>query len=64
VIHGAADPLVPVACGIDTAKRIAGAVLHVIDGMGHDLPPQLIPRLLALLRPFLNSKIVPHAVAG
>lgn len=64
VIHGAQDPLVPVACGIDTARRIAGAVLHVIDGMGHDLPPQLIPRLLALLKPFLNSKIVPHAVAG
>ncbi|MBY0239828.1 MAG: alpha/beta hydrolase [Burkholderiaceae bacterium] len=64
VIHGAADPLVPVACGIDTAKRISGAVLHVIDGMGHDLPPQLIPRLLALLKPFLLSKIVTKAEAG
>ncbi len=64
VIHGAADPLVPVACGIDTARRIAGAALHVIDGMGHDLPPQLIPRFLALLKPYLNSNIAPQTVTG
>ncbi|GAB2840437.1 lipase/esterase LipG [Pseudoduganella ginsengisoli] len=64
IIHGAQDPLVPVACGIDTAKRITGAVLHVIDGMGHDLPPQLIPRFLGLIKPFLFDKIAPHAVAG
>ena len=39
VIHGAADPLVPVEAGRDTARHIAGAKLEVIDGMGHDLPP-------------------------
>ncbi|MET3130684.1 pimeloyl-ACP methyl ester carboxylesterase [Oxalobacteraceae bacterium GrIS 1.11] len=49
IIHGAADPLVPVACGIDTAKSIPHATLHVIEGMGHDMPPQLIERLLALI---------------
>lgn len=64
VIHGAQDPLVPVACGIDTAKGIKGAVLHVIDGMGHDLPPQLIPRMLALIKPYVQSKMAPHTVAG
>jgi pimeloyl-ACP methyl ester carboxylesterase len=47
VIHGRADPLVPVACGIDLAERIAGARLELIDGMGHDLPSALIPRLAA-----------------
>ncbi|MCF8184535.1 MAG: alpha/beta hydrolase, partial [Polynucleobacter sp.] len=36
VIHGAEDPLVPVAAGRDTAKNIPGASLLVIDGMGHD----------------------------
>lgn len=41
VIHGADDPLVPVACGRDTARWIAGATLHEIAGMGHDLPPAL-----------------------
>lgn len=39
VIHGADDPLVPVAAGYDTAKHIAGARLEIIRGMGHGLPP-------------------------
>jgi len=38
VIHGAADPLVPLACGVDTAESISGAEMLVIDGMGHELP--------------------------
>jgi pimeloyl-ACP methyl ester carboxylesterase len=46
VIHGAADPLVPVEAGRDTARHIAGAKLQVIDGMGHDLPPGLQPILV------------------
>jgi pimeloyl-ACP methyl ester carboxylesterase len=58
VIHGAADPLVPVACGEDTASAIPGATLHVIEGMGHDLPPQLIERLLALIDTHLRGKMV------
>jgi pimeloyl-ACP methyl ester carboxylesterase len=47
VIHGRADPLVPVANGIDLARRIPGAKLELIDGMGHDLPDALLPRLAA-----------------
>ena len=46
VIHGAEDPLVPVEAGRDTARHIAGARLMVIDGMGHDLPPGLLPILV------------------
>jgi pimeloyl-ACP methyl ester carboxylesterase len=38
VLHGADDPLVPVAAGRDTAANIPGAELRVIPGMGHDLP--------------------------
>lgn len=45
VIHGCLDPLVPLAAGIETARCIAGARLVVIDGMAHDLPPALLPRL-------------------
>ncbi|HEY8609492.1 MAG TPA: alpha/beta hydrolase [Noviherbaspirillum sp.] len=41
VIHGTHDPLVPIACGRDSARNIAGAVLHEVEGMGHDIPPQL-----------------------
>ncbi len=49
VVHGRADPLVPFACGEDTARRIAGARLEGIDGMGHDLPPGVVERLVPML---------------
>lgn len=41
VVHGANDPLVPLAAGRDTAQSIGNAELRVIPGMGHDFPPQL-----------------------
>jgi pimeloyl-ACP methyl ester carboxylesterase len=41
VLHGADDPLVPVAGGRDTADNIPGAELRIVPGMGHDLPPAL-----------------------
>jgi pimeloyl-ACP methyl ester carboxylesterase len=44
VIHGDADPLIPVAAGRDLARHIRGAVLDVVHGMGHDLPAALLPR--------------------
>lgn len=59
VIHGAADPLIPVACGIDTARLVPGARLEVIEGMGHDLPAQLIERLLALIDVHARGKMAP-----
>ena len=49
VIHGKADRLVPFANGEDTARRIAGAKLVAIEGMGHDLPPGVVERLLSPL---------------
>ena len=42
VIHGDADPLVPLEGGKDTAASITGAELMVIPGMGHDLPLELV----------------------
>ena len=44
IIHGQADPLVPVAAGHDLAAHIQGARLDIVAGMGHDLPAQLLPR--------------------
>jgi pimeloyl-ACP methyl ester carboxylesterase len=55
VIHGKDDPLVPYANGVDTAKRIKGANLVGIEGMGHDLPPGVVTRITSLLLPFLAS---------
>jgi pimeloyl-ACP methyl ester carboxylesterase len=63
VIHGAADPLVPLACGEDTARQVPGARLEVIEGMGHDLPAQLIERLLALIDAHAHGKMAPDSTA-
>ncbi|GAC1529146.1 MAG: alpha/beta hydrolase [Ramlibacter sp.] len=49
VVHGKDDPLVPFACGEDTARRIPRAQLVGIHGMGHDLPPGVVDRLLQVL---------------
>jgi pimeloyl-ACP methyl ester carboxylesterase len=35
----------PPAAGAETARSIPGARLVMIDGMGHDLPPSMLPRL-------------------
>ncbi len=45
VIHGVHDPLVPVEGGRDTAKSIPGARLLEIEGMGHDLPLELVEQI-------------------
>ena len=55
VLHGKADPLVPYACGEDTARRIRGAKLIGVEGMGHDLPPGVVERLLEPLLPHLKT---------
>jgi pimeloyl-ACP methyl ester carboxylesterase len=46
VIHGSVDPLVSPSGGRATARAIAGAELMMIEGMGHDLPRVLWPRLI------------------
>jgi proline iminopeptidase len=61
VIHGAADPMVPLACGQDTAQAIPNARLEVIEGMGHDLPAQLLERLLALIDAHAHGKMTPDS---
>ena len=47
VVHGEADPLIPVAAGHQLAGLIAGATQDIIPGMGHDLPLPLLPRIAA-----------------
>ena len=55
VIHGKADPLVPYACGEDTARRIPGARMLGIAGMGHDLPPEPVAQILAALTAHMKA---------
>lgn len=46
VIHGLADPLVPVEAGRDLVERIREARADFVEGMGHDLPEALWPRFV------------------
>jgi pimeloyl-ACP methyl ester carboxylesterase len=46
VIHGSADPLVSLSGGRATARAIPHAQLMIVEGMGHDLPHVLWPRLI------------------
>ena len=46
VIHGDADRLVAPSGGKATARAIPGARLMTIEGMGHDIPRALWPRLV------------------
>lgn len=46
VIHGEADPLVPIAAGRDTAAHVRGARFLPIPGMGHDFPEALVPQIV------------------
>lgn len=49
VIHGASDPLLRPSNGKASAKAIKGAKLHLIKGMGHDLPPAVLPEIADLI---------------
>ena len=46
VIYGDADPLVPLACGMDTAQAVPGAKLVVVKAMGHALPISMWPTVI------------------
>jgi pimeloyl-ACP methyl ester carboxylesterase len=49
VIHGSQDRLVDPSGGRRTAEAIPGARLEIIEGMGHDYPPEFWPILTALV---------------
>ena len=49
VIHGRADKLQPPFGGRVIARAIRGALLVLIDGMGHDLPEQLWDKVIGEL---------------
>jgi pimeloyl-ACP methyl ester carboxylesterase len=59
VIHGREDPLVGLSGGEATAAAIPGAELLVLNGMGHDLPRALWPRIIEPI-----AALVERAEAG
>ena len=55
VIHGAEDPLIPSACGADIADNVEGSRFELIEGMGHDLPPSKLPKIVDLIAEHCHS---------
>ena len=55
VIHGAEDPLIPLAAGRDAAAVIPGARLEVVPGMGHNIPDALAARITDVLLRFVRA---------
>jgi pimeloyl-ACP methyl ester carboxylesterase len=49
VVHGDADRLVPPEFGRRTAEIVPDARLEIVEGMGHDYPPQYWDRMVELI---------------
>ena len=60
VIHGDADPLVPVTEAQRTAAAVPGARLEIIEDMGHDLPEPAMPTLVDHIAALLRTTTVPR----
>jgi pimeloyl-ACP methyl ester carboxylesterase len=48
VVHGTADPVYPVAHGQALAEQLEHASLHLIEGLGHELPERFVPQVIDL----------------
>ena len=55
VMHGDRDTLIDISGGRRTAELIPGARFEVIEGMGHDYPPQLWEQWVGLVSSFVAS---------
>ncbi|MBV9395334.1 MAG: alpha/beta fold hydrolase [Methylobacteriaceae bacterium] len=56
VIHGTADPLVPVEGGRAIAAGVPGAKLVEIEGMGHAIPEAVWPRVIGAISDHAKAK--------
>ena len=55
VLHGDKDTLIDQSGGRRTAELIPGAQFVLIEGLGHDYPPQLWPRWTSLVTTFCRN---------
>jgi pimeloyl-ACP methyl ester carboxylesterase len=61
VVHGDADRLVPPEFGRRTAELIPGARFEIVEGMGHDYPPQHWDRMVELISEHALAASAPRA---
>ncbi len=55
VLHGADDPLLPVDGGKDVASLVPGAKIETFPGWGHDIPKEMVPKLVASISKFCGA---------
>jgi pimeloyl-ACP methyl ester carboxylesterase len=55
VMHGDRDTLIDISGGRRTAELMPGSQFEVIEGMGHDYPPQLWDRWVELVTSFVAT---------
>ena len=55
VLHGDDDPLLPVDGGKDVASLVPGAKIETFPGWGHDVPPQMVPKLIESISKFCRA---------
>jgi pimeloyl-ACP methyl ester carboxylesterase len=55
VLHGADDPLLPVDGGRDVASLVPGAKIETFPGWGHDIPKEMVPKLVESLSKFCKA---------
>jgi pimeloyl-ACP methyl ester carboxylesterase len=49
IIHGDADPLIPIEGGEDTANSIPKAKFMKIEGMGHNIPVEIVSQIITAI---------------
>ena len=49
VVHGTSDPVYPVPHAQGLANRLPNSQLVLVEGLGHELPNQFVPQLVALM---------------
>ena len=55
VLHGANDPLLPLAHGEFTAENITGSTFKVYQDMAHNMPDEIIPIMVSDMLSHLNA---------
>ena len=65
VMHGNEDTLIPVAHGQYTSELIKGSKFVAFDGMGHNLPPAVLPALMGEMVSHMkqHDALTSHALA-
>ncbi len=64
VVHGTADPLLPVMHGVHLAAQVPGAQLRLIPGLAHRFQPAFAEPLLAAVLPHLRAHTQPASLAA